>query len=149
MPMLVGAADNIFRFPIDQIWRYFLAENRHMVVALPEKDPDKLQHTGVLELDEKNRVLRLHEKPSIPPSTWSCPPLYFLLPSACEHLKALMAFDAAPDAPGHFIDYLCRRETVMAHMVKGSRLDIGNAASYRDADQILRRNPIFPESSMH
>lgn len=142
-PMLVAAADNIFRFPIEGIWRRFLTESRHLVIALPQVDLNQLQRTGVLDLSDRDRVLRLHEKPRIPPSTWSCPPLYFLQPSARKHLEALIATENRPDAPGHFIDYLCRQEHVMAQKVKGSRLDIGDVASYRTADQRLRREPLF------
>jgi glucose-1-phosphate thymidylyltransferase len=142
-PMLVGAADNIFRFPIDAIWRRFLGAGHHRVIALPQTDLGKLQKTGVLELDDQNRVLRLHEKPDIPPSTWSCPPLYFLMPCARKHLETLLATETSPDAPGHFIDYLCRRESVMAHKVDASRLDIGDVASYHAADRLLRREPLF------
>jgi glucose-1-phosphate thymidylyltransferase len=141
--MLVSAADNIFRFPIAEIWLRFLADSRHMVVALPQTDQRKLQRTGVLELSDRDRVLRLHEKPAIPPSTWSCPPLYFLRPSARKHLEALVAAGAAPDAPGNFIDYLSRREPVLAQKVDGSRLDIGDADTYRHADRLLRREPLF------
>lgn len=142
-PMLVGAADNIFRFSIEGIWQRFLLQSHHWVIALPQRDLGKLQRTGVLELGDRDRVLRLHEKPNIPPSTWSCPPLYFLQPTAREHLQTLMATDTSLDAPGHFIDYLCRREHVMAQKVTGSRLDIGDVASYREADELLRREPIL------
>jgi glucose-1-phosphate thymidylyltransferase len=142
-PMLVSAADNIFRFSIAEIWPRFLAANRHMVIALPQTDLRKLQRTGVLELSDRDRVLRLHEKPNLPPSTWSCPPLYFLRPSARKHLEALVAAGAAPDAPGYFIDYLSCREPVLAQKVDGSRLDIGDADAYRDADRLLRREPLF------
>ena len=141
--MLVGAADNIFRFSIKGIWRRFLAESHHLVIALPQKDPGKLRRTGVLELSDGDRVLQLHEKPNTPPSTWSCPPLYFLKPTARAHLQTLIAAGTSPDAPGHFIDYLCRREPVMAQKVTGSRLDIGDADSYRNADQRLRCEPLF------
>jgi glucose-1-phosphate thymidylyltransferase len=142
-PLLVGAGDNIFRFPIEGIWRRFLSASDHLVVALPQTDPAKLQKTGVLALGERDRVLRLHEKPRVPPSTWSCPPLYFLQPSAGPHLEDLVAAKSAPDAPGHFIDYLCRRERVRAHKVDGTRLDIGDLDSYRSADRRLRREPLF------
>jgi glucose-1-phosphate thymidylyltransferase len=142
-PLLVGAADNIFRFSIEATWRRFLSANDHLVIALPQTDPQKLPKTGVLELGDQDRVLRLHEKPSVPPSTWSCPPLYFLQPSAGNHLGALLAAGTAPDAPGYFIDYLCRRERVLAHKVKGSRLDIGDLDAYRSADRRLRSEPLF------
>jgi UTP-glucose-1-phosphate uridylyltransferase len=45
------------------------------------------------------------------------------------------------DAPGHFIDYLCRREPVTAIKLNEKRLDIGNLESYRRADRILRDGP--------
>ena len=142
-PMLVSAADNIYRFSIDGLWQQFLSENRHLVIALPQMNLSKLQRTGVLELDDQDQVLRLHEKPRVPPSTWSCPPLYFLQPSAREHLENLMAAETVPDAPGYFIDYLCRHESVVAQKVNGSRLDIGDVASYREADRRLRHEPLF------
>ena len=142
-PMLVSAADNIFRFALAGIWQRFLTTDNHMVIALPQTDLGQLRRTGVLELDNQNRVQRLHEKPHHPPSTWSCPPLYFLQPSARKHLETLTAAGTSPDAPGHFIDYLCRREDVLAHKVDGTRLDIGDVTSYRDADQRLRREPLF------
>ncbi len=143
-PMLVCAADNIFRFSIKPLWRRFLAASHHLVVALPQTDISQLQRTGVLALDDQDRVRRLHEKPTTPLSNWCCPPLYFLQPSARKHLGTLVETETAPDAPGHFIDYLCRREHVIAQKVKGSRLDIGDIASYRDADRRLRREPLFP-----
>lgn len=142
-PMLVAAGDTIFRFSIKCIWQRFVSENRHIVIALPLTDRKKLQRTGVLKIDKGGRVLRLYEKPGEPCSTWSCPPLYLLQPSALRHLEELVAAGAVPDAPGHFIDYLCRREPVTAQKVSGSRLDIGDADAYRDADQRLRREPLF------
>lgn len=147
-PMLVSAADNIFCFSIEAIWRCFLSGGHHLVLALPQKDRSKLQQTGVLELSAQDRVLRLHEKPCNPPSTWSCPPIYFLQPSARKHLDTLIATQTPPDSPGHFIDYLCRREHVMAKKTNGLRLDIGDAASYREADQRLRREPLFIRTSV-
>ncbi|MBI9085645.1 MAG: nucleotidyltransferase family protein [Desulfobacterales bacterium] len=143
-PMLVAAADNIFRFSFAGLCERFLREKRHLVVALPQTDRHKLQKTGVLALDDEDQVLRLHEKPIDPPSTWSCPPLYFLRPSAIGHLDTLLATENQPDAPGHFIEYLCRREPVMAQRLDGTRLDIGDIDSYHDADKRLRCEPLFP-----
>jgi UTP-glucose-1-phosphate uridylyltransferase len=46
------------------------------------------------------------------------------------------------DAPGHFIDYLCRREPVAAIRLNEKRLDIGSKESYRRADRMLRDWPV-------
>ena len=140
--MLVSAADNIFRFAIEPLWQEFYKSSDHYIIALPETDKARLLRTGVLTLGANDRVLRLHEKPQNPPSIWCCPPLYFLQPSARLRLDEFMRLSQHRDAPGHFIDYLCQKETVYAFKVNaGGRLDIGNMDSYRRADELMRSDP--------
>jgi glucose-1-phosphate thymidylyltransferase len=140
--MLVSAGDNIFRFAIEPLWQRFINFQDHYIIALPEKDQTKLLRTGVLILGANDRVLRLHEKPRNPLSTWCCPPLYFLQPSARLRLNEFMQLSQHRDAPGHFIDYLCQNEHVYAFKVNaGGRLDIGNMDSYRQADELMRSDP--------
>ena len=136
--ILVSAGDNIYRFSIKSLWRKFLQGHHHYVVALPEMDESKLKKTGVLELDAQDRVIRQHEKPDRPQSTWSCPPLYFLQASARSRLDTFLNSSANSDAPGYFIDYLCQTEVVYAFKLNASRLDIGSMDSYREADRIMR-----------
>ncbi|MFZ0613790.1 MAG: hypothetical protein WAM73_16245, partial [Desulfobacterales bacterium] len=69
---------------------------------------------------------------------WFCPPLYFLKPSAREVLEEFLDTTGPVDAPGHFIDYLCRKEPVTAIRLDEKRLDIGSPESYRWVDKMLR-----------
>ena len=117
-----------------------MQSHHHHVMALPETDREKLQKTGVLELGENDRVLRLHEKPELPPSTWICPPLYFFQPSLWSKLESFLRTSESHDAPGHFIDYLCQQEQVDAFRLKATRLDIGSIDSYHVADRQLKHN---------
>ena len=142
-PLLVSAGDNIFRFRLAPIVNQFLTQSHHMIVALPEIDRYKLHKTGVLELGPDNRVLELHEKPVNPPSEWSCPALYFLQPTALKCLDTFLQTSAHFDAPGHFLAYLCQRESVMAVTLNSQRLDIGNIESYHHADHLLQQEPVF------
>ncbi|MCP4686770.1 MAG: nucleotidyltransferase family protein [Desulfobacterales bacterium] len=144
---LVSAGDNIFRFPLEPIWRRFLESGHHHIPALPETDPEKLRRTGVLVPGEDGRVLKLHEKPVNPPSTWTCPALYLLGPSARPRLDAFLQTSGDRDAPGHFMAYLCQKEAVYAYKLNASRLDIGNLASYREADRLLAVEPAVTASS--
>lgn len=141
--MLVSAGDNIFRFAIKPLWRRFIKSQNHYIIALPETDKAQLIRTGVLSLGARDRVLRLHEKPQNPPSSWCCPPLYFLQPSARLRLDEFMQISQQRDAPGHFIDYLCQKENVYAFKVNAGRLDIGNMDSYHQADELMRSDPNF------
>lgn len=135
---LVSAGDNIYLFRIADLWRYFRHGHRHCIVALAEEDPERLKNTGVPVFGESDRVLGLLEKPDNPSPGWFCPPLYFLRPTAREVLEHFLDAAGPGDAPGHFINYLCRREPVTAIKLSEKRLDIGSLESYRQADRMLR-----------
>jgi glucose-1-phosphate thymidylyltransferase len=143
--VLVTAGDNIYRFGIKPLWEQFLQSDRHYIVALPETDREKLKKTGVLELATDDRVARLFEKPAHPSSEWFCPPLYFFQSTVLEQLDAFLTEHTAGDAPGYFIDFLCRKESVYAFRLNASRLDIGSIETYRTADHYLRNHPLKEE----
>ncbi len=144
---LVSAGDNIYRFRLKPLWSHFLKSKAHFIIGLPETDHAKLQKTGVLTLDDRDRVLRLHEKPQSPPSTWCCPPLYFLQESAWKILEDYVPVSKQYDAPGSFIDFLCQYENVYTFKPAAGRLDIGNIKTYREADKLLRKESIFLSES--
>jgi glucose-1-phosphate thymidylyltransferase len=135
---LVSAGDNIYLFHIAQPWRHFLSSTTHCLIALAEHDPQALRRTGVPVFGVSDRVLGMLEKPDNPLPGWFCPPLYFLRPSARERLADFLDAAGPVDAPGHFIDYLCRKEPVTAIKIDAKRLDIGNMDSYRQADLMMR-----------
>ncbi len=136
--IMVSGGDNIYRFSLAPLLETFLSSDRHYIVALPEKNIENLRKTGVLELDHRNRVVRLHEKPAHPVSHWISPPLYFFQPSVWPVLDSFLQTSANHDAPGHFIDYLCQQEKVEAFRLDAGRFDIGSIESYRRADRELR-----------
>ena len=140
--VLVTAGDNIYRFGIKPLWKQFLQSDRHYILALPETDSEKLKKTGVLELTMGDRVTMLFEKPAHPSSEWFCPPLYFFQSTVSEQLDTFLTKHTAGDAPGYFIDFLCRKESVYAFRLNASRLDIGSIETYRSADYYLRNNPM-------
>jgi glucose-1-phosphate thymidylyltransferase len=142
-PVLVSAGDNIYRFSIKPLYEQFIQTDCHYVVALPEANREKLKKTGVLELGDDDRVLRVFEKPQNPPSSWSCPPLYFFQPTVSGRLDEFLRQNVNRDAPGHFIAFLCRKDPVYAFRLNASRLDIGTIASYHAADRDLQNNPVI------
>ncbi len=140
--MLVSAGDNIYRFDLAPLCSLFLRGSHHRIVALTETDENRLKKSGVLQLGDDDRVLRLDEKPGKPASNWLCPPLYFFQPSAAAQLDAFLAASDNRDAPGHFIAWLCRHEPVYASRISSARLDIGSIDTYRQADRLLRQEPV-------
>ncbi len=135
---IVAAGDNILGFELKPLWDAFRQGGPHRIVALPEADSERLRKTGVPVFGAGNRVLALAEKPEAPPTRWCSPALYFLRPSALTLLAAFLRTAEDNDSPGHFIDYLCRRERVEAFRLNARRIDIGDPADYRRADDLLR-----------
>lgn len=137
---LVAAGDNIYRFSLRPLWQAFVGTGRSYILGLEETDPEKLRRTGVLELGPENRVLRLHEKPEDPPSTWACPSLYCLQAPALARVASYLAAGHSRDEIGRFIAYLVSREPLYAFAASGERLHVGSPGSYRRAGEKLRRS---------
>ncbi len=143
--ILVAGGDNIFRFKLKPLWEQFLKKNNHYIIALSETDTDQLKKTSVPVFAKDNRVLRLYEKPDVPPSSWAHPQLYFFMPSVWSRLDEFHQKGMRRGEKEHFIDFLCRREKVYAFKLTASRFDIGSINSYYEADACLRREPLFQE----
>ncbi len=139
---LVAAGDNIYRFSLRPLWRAFMSGDRSWVLGLEETDPEKLRRTGVLELGPEDKVLRLHEKPGSPPSTWACPSLYCLQPAALARVAGYLEAGHERDEIGRFVAHLATREALHACKVAGERLHVGSPESLRRADEILRSRSV-------
>lgn len=135
---LVAAGDNVLRFSLESLWQAFRTTGHSHLLALREEDPEKLRRTGVLELGPENRVLRLHEKPAQPPSSWACPSLYCLNHAALTRVPAYLNTDQPRDEIGRFIAHLVEEELVYAVPMVGERLHVGSPEAYRHAEEVLR-----------
>ena len=144
---MVAAGDNILRFSLEPLWRALLERGETHVLGLRETDPELLRRTGVLELGPGGRVVRLHEKPADPPSTWACPSLYGFSAAALARVGPYLAAGHEKDEIGRFVAYLATREPVYAVTVRGERLHVGSPEAYRRADEILRQAAGYYEAA--
>ena len=134
--LLVCAADNILLFPLERfVGAYRANPVSHICVRAIEDVEDRKQR-GIAVLNDGGRIVEFAEKPGCPGSPWGSLPLYIypaaILPRIGEYLKS----GGNPDAPGHFIEWLCGVEPVYAYKIQGAVLDIGNhelLAEARDA----------------
>ena len=95
----------------------------------------KLQKTGVVEIDVNDKVLKLEEKPKVPKSNWACPPFYYYTKGDVKLVKEGIACGCGTDAPGSFIAWLSTKTTVYAMEMPGKRYDIGNLESYEQVQK--------------
>jgi glucose-1-phosphate thymidylyltransferase len=131
---MVLAVDNIFNFRLKPLWEKFLNNPCNYLVAIEENDLARRQRSGVLEIADDHKVIRLVEKSENPPSNYLCPPIYFLSPDALQKIADFRGQNPTLDAPGYFISYLVEQMTFYALPVSGGRHDIGSMEDFIQAE---------------
>jgi glucose-1-phosphate thymidylyltransferase len=88
-PIVVMLADNVLERSIRHAVENF-AEQRDgaRILLAREEDPEHLRHLGVPELDD-GRVVKIHEKPAEPPSSFAVTGIYFYDPRVFEIIPEL------------------------------------------------------------
>jgi glucose-1-phosphate thymidylyltransferase len=88
--IVVMLADNVLEGSLRPAVDNFLAQRAGARMLLsPQDDPEHLRHLGVPELDEDGRVLRIHEKPDVPPSHFAVAGIYFYDASVFDVIPTL------------------------------------------------------------
>ena len=128
--LLVIAGDNLLDFSLTGFIEYQKQKGTTCIMRYWEPDENKLHKTGVAEVDEDGRILRMEEKPAHPRSYWCTPPFYIYSVADVPLVKKGIDAGCGTDAPGSFIAWLAAQTTVYAYEMPGRRYDIGNLESY-------------------
>lgn len=133
--MLVIAGDNLLDFSLTKFIVYAKEKGTSCIMRYFEPSTKKLQKSGVAEVDENDKILRLTEKPTEPKSNWACPPFYYYAKDDVKLVKKGIENGCGVDAPGSFISWLCTQSEVYAMEMPGKRYDIGNIESYESVQK--------------
>ena len=110
--ILVVAADNLLFFSFREFIDFAKQKDTSCIMCHEQPSLEKLQRTGVAELDSNNKVLGIEEKPQNPKSHWAVPPFYIYLKNDLELVRHSVENGCGKDAP---------------------RFDIGSLDTYREA----------------
>lgn len=128
--MLVIAGDNVLDFSLTKFIRYAKEKNTSCIMRYYEESEIKLTKCGVVEIDDKDRIISMEEKPRQPKSHWCCPPFYYYTKDDARLVQKGIDSGCGTDAPGSYIAWLCSQTPVHAMEMPGKRFDIGNLESY-------------------
>lgn len=128
--MLVIAGDNVLDFSLRTFVQYAKERNASCVMRYFEPDDQKLLKTGVVTVDEEDKILQMTEKSPTPATHWCCPPFYYYTKKDAKRVKTGIESGCGTDAPGSYIAWLCMQTPVYAMEMPGKRYDIGNLESY-------------------
>lgn len=128
--LLVIAGDNVLDFSLKSFIEYSKEKNAPCVMRHFESERKKLSKTGVLIVDDSDKVYRMQEKPANPGSNWCCPPFYYYPAEFIKAISAAVESGCATDAPGSLVEWFCKRTDLYAMEMSGHRYDVGDIESY-------------------
>lgn len=129
--VLIMAGDNLLDFSLTAFIRYAVEKKTSCIMRYFEPSRQRLMKSGVVTLDEHDRVLSMAEKPSEPESSWCVPAFYYYTAEDAARIPEGIAAGCGTDAPGSYVAWLCKRSPVYAMEMPGSRYDIGNLEGYQ------------------
>jgi glucose-1-phosphate thymidylyltransferase len=136
--LLVLAGDNLFQFALED----FVAAARGRQAAVCVKDLGSRERAslyGVVQIDPAGRVVDFEEKPPSPKGSLIALGVYLFSRSSLPLFRQYLAEGNKKDAPGFFLQWLCRRADVLGHRIEGEWFDIGDLDSYNRADALMTR----------
>ena len=136
--MLVVAADNLLFFSFQEFVDFAKEKGTSCIMCHEQPEMEKLQRTGVVELDADWRVLGMEEKPQVPKSHWAVPPFYIYVKKDLELVRHSVENGCGKDAPGNLAHYMVEHTVMHAWKMSAGRFDIGSLDTYREAVEKFR-----------
>ena len=130
---LVVAADNLLFFSFQEFVDFAKKKGTSCIMCHEQPSIEKLQRTGVVELDNNNKVLGMEEKPQVPKSHWAVPPFYIYLKKDLNLVRHSVKNGCGKDAPGNLAHYMVEHTTMHAWPMSAGRFDIGSLDTYYEA----------------
>ena len=131
--MLVVAADNLLFFSFQELVDFAREKGTSCIMCHEQPSIEKLQRTGVVELDDDMRVLGMEEKPQVPKSHWAVPPFYIYLKKDLPLVRHSVENGCGKDAPGNLAHYMVEHTIMHAWPMSAGRFDIGSIDTYEEA----------------
>ena len=138
--LLVVAADNLLFFSFQEFVDFARAKGTSCIMCHEQPSIEKLQRTGVVELDENMRVLGMEEKPQVPKSHWAVPPFYIYMKKDLDLVRHSVENGCGKDAPGNLAHYMVEHTTMHAWPMSAGRFDIGSLDTYYEAVEKYGKN---------
>ena len=140
--LLVVAADNLLFFSFREFVQFAQEKGTSCIMCHEQPSIEKLQRTGVVELDANNRVLGMEEKPQVPKSHWAVPPFYIYKKQDLDLVRHSVENGCGKDAPGNLAHYMVEHTIMHAWPMSAGRLDIGSLDTYYQACELAKAGKI-------
>lgn len=131
--LLVVAADNLLFFSFREFVDFAKEKNSSCIMCHKQSSIERLQRTGVVVLDEDDKVVDMEEKPQKPKSHWAVPPFYIYKKADLSLIRHSVENGCGKDAPGNLAHYMVDNTVMHAWKMSAGRFDIGSLDTYHEA----------------
>ena len=135
---LVMAGDNLLDFSLKEFIEFAVQTGASCVMCYKEENPEVLQRSAVIEMQEDGLITSMEEKPMEPKGTFVSPAFYYYKAADLKRIPEALADGCGYDPPGSFAAWLSRHVPIYAYKMPGMRHDIGNLESYEMTKKTYR-----------
>jgi glucose-1-phosphate thymidylyltransferase len=143
--LFVVAGDNLIGYSLPDFVSFWREKEGSAVALLEVPDRELLRNYGVVDLDERDRIISFEEKPAEPRSNLAATAAYLYCGEDLELLPQYLEEGNPPDAPGNFPAWLHSRTPVYGYRFSGEWHDIGDLGQLLEADNLLRERAGLPQ----
>ena len=135
--ILVLGSDNLFQEELAGLCSFARMKTGVTLGAYELPDRQRARLYGVLSVDAQDRITRFDEKPPRPASALISTAVYFFPRTSIPLVLEYVALEKNADRLGTFVSWLVGREPVFAYRFRGAWVDIGDAESYSQAQEVF------------
>jgi len=132
---LVIAGDNLFTSSLCGFVKQYKDRKRPVVAVYDVGDTKAVKKFSAAVVDSDGALVGFEEKPEKPKTTLIGTCIYLLPRSSIRSIHEYLKQGNNADSPGHFIEWLCKKEKIYAYTLGGEWWDIGTPESYEKANQ--------------
>ena len=129
--------DNLFENGINGLVKKFLKHNNNIISLKQVEDPRKF---GVAEIDDKEKLIGITEKPKIPKSNYAVTGIYAFKNKIFDYIDKILISERGEYEITDAIKLLIKFDNVESIINKGWWIDTGNLKDYLSANQIKVTN---------
>lgn len=136
--LIVIAGDNFFTYKLTDYYNYFKNIDHDCVCIKSHNNKEELKQLGIAIIDKNNKLIEFEEKPQHPKSNNVVYATYIYKKETLPLFKKYLDSGNKPDAPGYFVQWLCKEKDVFAYNMNGDCYDIGTPEAYKEIQKMLK-----------
>ncbi|MBE6153709.1 MAG: nucleotidyltransferase family protein [Firmicutes bacterium] len=137
--LLIIAGDNLFTYKLKDVINFYNQKQNTVVCAKELDDIELLKRFAVAQIDNTDKVIDIEEKPNEPKSNLGVYATYIYPREVLNYFETYKNEGNNMDSPGHFPQYLYKREDIYVYKFNGECYDVGTHETLKEVNKIYSR----------